>query len=79
MLNGNRSSEGCPRNLAYLSRHHVSVAYAGRPPSLIRLCRTLPTNEGNAPAEHACRLGLEGIVSKRLDAPYRSGLVQGLA
>jgi bifunctional non-homologous end joining protein LigD len=22
---------------------------------------------------HACRLGLEGIVSKRLDAPYRSG------
>jgi hypothetical protein len=23
--------------------------------------------------EHACRLGLEGIVSKRLDAPYRSG------
>ena len=23
---------------------------------------------------HACRLGLEGIVSKRVDAPYRSGL-----
>jgi ATP-dependent DNA ligase len=23
--------------------------------------------------EHACLLGLEGIVSKRLDAPYRSG------
>jgi ATP-dependent DNA ligase len=23
--------------------------------------------------EHACRLGLEGIVSKRIDAPYRSG------
>jgi bifunctional non-homologous end joining protein LigD len=22
---------------------------------------------------HACRLGLEGIVSKRLDLPYRSG------
>ena len=22
---------------------------------------------------HACRLGLEGIVSKRVDAPYRSG------
>ena len=22
---------------------------------------------------HACRLGLEGIVSKRIDAPYRSG------
>jgi hypothetical protein len=23
--------------------------------------------------EHACRLGLEGIVSKSLDSPYRSG------
>jgi bifunctional non-homologous end joining protein LigD len=23
--------------------------------------------------EHACRLGLEGIVCKRRDAPYRSG------
>jgi len=25
---------------------------------------------------HACRLGLEGIVSKRFDAPYRSGRVK---
>ena len=23
--------------------------------------------------EHACRFGFEGIVSKRLSAPYRSG------
>ena len=23
--------------------------------------------------DHACRMGLEGIVSKRVDAPYRSG------
>ena len=23
--------------------------------------------------EHACRMGLEGVVSKRADAPYRSG------
>ena len=23
--------------------------------------------------EHACRMGLEGIVAKRVDAPYRSG------
>ena len=22
---------------------------------------------------HVCRMGLEGIVSKRVDAPYRSG------
>ena len=30
-------------------------------------------HEGDAVFDHACRLGLEGIVSKRLDAPYRSG------
>ena len=29
--------------------------------------------DGPVVFEHACRLGLEGIVSKRLDAPYRSG------
>ena len=23
--------------------------------------------------KHVCRMGLEGIVSKRVDAPYRSG------
>ena len=28
--------------------------------------------KGSAVVEHACRLGLEGIVSKRRDAPYRS-------
>jgi hypothetical protein len=28
---------------------------------------------------HACKMGLEGIVSKRLAAPYRSGPVSGLA
>jgi ATP-dependent DNA ligase len=30
-------------------------------------------HNGPAVFEHACRLGLEGIVSKRIDAPYRSG------
>ena len=29
--------------------------------------------EGELVFEHACRMGLEGIVSKRIDAPYRSG------
>jgi bifunctional non-homologous end joining protein LigD len=28
---------------------------------------------GTAMFDHACRLGLEGIVSKRRDLPYRSG------
>jgi bifunctional non-homologous end joining protein LigD len=29
--------------------------------------------DGSRVFEHACRMGLEGIVAKRLDAPYRSG------
>jgi bifunctional non-homologous end joining protein LigD len=29
--------------------------------------------DGQTVFEHACRFGLEGIVSKRLSAPYRSG------
>ena len=31
------------------------------------------TGDGPTVFNHACRMGLEGIVSKRLDAPYRSG------
>jgi bifunctional non-homologous end joining protein LigD len=30
--------------------------------------------QGRAVFEHACRMGLEGIVSKRTDAPYRPGV-----
>ena len=31
------------------------------------------TGDGPTVFDHACRMGLESIVSKRLDAPYRSG------
>jgi bifunctional non-homologous end joining protein LigD len=34
------------------------------------------TGDGPIIFEHACKLGLEGIVSKRIDAPYRSGRVK---
>jgi bifunctional non-homologous end joining protein LigD len=30
-------------------------------------------DDGAAVFQHACKMGLEGIVSKRLSAPYRSG------
>jgi bifunctional non-homologous end joining protein LigD len=30
-------------------------------------------HDGPTVFAHACRLGLEGIVSKRKDSPYRSG------
>ena len=41
--------------------------------------RSIRFNEhliGDGPTvfEHVCRMGLEGIVSKRTDVPYRSGL-----
>jgi len=39
---------------------------------LLRLSESL-TEPGSVLIKHACRLGLEGIVSKRADAPYRSG------
>jgi bifunctional non-homologous end joining protein LigD len=34
--------------------------------------------EGDGPMifEHACKMGLEGMVSKRRDLPYRSGRVR---
>jgi bifunctional non-homologous end joining protein LigD len=31
------------------------------------------TGDGATIFEHACKLGCEGIVSKRLGSPYRSG------
>jgi bifunctional non-homologous end joining protein LigD len=34
----------------------------------------LEHDDGEVVFRHACKLGLEGIVSKRKDSPYRSGL-----
>ena len=34
---------------------------------------TLDGKHGEAMFRHACRLGLEGIVSKRVDSRYKSG------
>jgi len=39
---------------------------------LFRLTEHL-TGDGPTVFDHVCRMGLEGIVSKRTDAPYRSG------
>jgi bifunctional non-homologous end joining protein LigD len=38
----------------------------------IRLSEHL-TRNGPTVFDHVCRMGLEGVVSKRVDAPYRSG------
>jgi bifunctional non-homologous end joining protein LigD len=39
----------------------------------IQLSDHMPGNDGEAVFRHACAMGLEGIVAKRRDQPYRSG------
>jgi bifunctional non-homologous end joining protein LigD len=39
----------------------------------LRLNEHLEHEDGEVVFRHACKLGLEGIVSKRKDSPYRSG------
>jgi bifunctional non-homologous end joining protein LigD len=39
----------------------------------LRLCEHLEHEDGEVVFRHACKMGLEGIVSKRRDSPYRSG------
>ena len=39
----------------------------------VRLNEHLDHPEGHIVFQHACKMGLEGIVSKRKDSPYRSG------
>jgi bifunctional non-homologous end joining protein LigD len=39
----------------------------------LRLNEHLEHEDGEMVFRHACRMGLEGIVSKRLGSPYRSG------
>src|SRR3954451_9053468 len=41
------------------------------PPTLVYV--DFLEDDGSRVFEHACRMGLEGIVAKRVDAPYRSG------
>jgi bifunctional non-homologous end joining protein LigD len=39
----------------------------------LRLNTHLDHDDGEVVFRHACKMGLEGIVSKRRDSPYRSG------
>ena len=52
-------------------RDRLAALLAGAHPGL-RLSEALE-GDGALILRHACALGLEGIVSKRRDAPYRSG------
>ena len=40
---------------------------------VLRFSKHLAANDGEAMFRHACAMGLEGIVSKRLTSRYKSG------
>jgi bifunctional non-homologous end joining protein LigD len=48
----------------------LAALYTGRG---IQLSEHLATTDGDTIFRHACAMGLEGIVAKRRDRPYRSG------
>jgi bifunctional non-homologous end joining protein LigD len=60
------------RDLPLLDRKRQLSKLLGKTKHVIQFSEHLD-HDGAAVFEHACRMGLEGIVSKRIDAPYRSG------
>lgn len=60
------------RGVEYRSRRHLLEDTLTRKDGAFRLSETFDT-EPAVLLEHVCRLGLEGIVGKHLDRPYRSG------
>jgi hypothetical protein len=67
------------RSAASLSALSIPAAQRrppGRGPARNGCMRSNAMDSGPTVFEHAYRLGLEGIVSKRLDAPHRSGPVK---
>lgn len=59
-----------PRPLT--ERQAALAALLRKPPAAVQLVEPFEV-PGEALLRSACRLGLEGIISKRADAPYRSG------
>lgn len=60
------------RGVEYRSRRHLLDKTLNGKDGAIRLSEIFDT-EPAVLLEHVCRLGLEGIVGKHLDRPYRSG------
>jgi bifunctional non-homologous end joining protein LigD len=59
-------------NAPLLDRKRQLAKLLGKAKHAIRFNEHL-AHGGATMFEHVCRMGLEGIVSKRIDAPYRSG------
>ncbi|MDF2809160.1 MAG: ATP-dependent ligase YkoU [Microvirga sp.] len=58
--------------LPLIERKKLLEALIGKPGGIIRYSGHFESS-GETVLRHACRLGLEGVVSKLRDAPYRSG------
>ena len=55
------------------TRRATLASLLGKAADGIRLSEHIGGTDGEAVFHHACRMGLEGIVAKRRDRPYRSG------
>jgi bifunctional non-homologous end joining protein LigD len=61
------------RGAPLIERKRALQRVLAKAPPKIHYVEFFETNDGDAVYRHACRLGLEGIVSKRRDSAYRSG------
>ena len=61
------------RHLPFSERYAKLARMLAGAPEAITLCEHTADYDGSALFEHACRLGLEGIVAKKKAARYRSG------
>ncbi|RVI53167.1 DNA ligase D [Sinorhizobium meliloti] len=61
------------RRVPLIERKRVLRELIGDAAGTIAYVDYLELEEGEPVYRHACKMGLEGIVSKRKDAPYRSG------
>lgn len=65
------------RSAALAERRRIlAELLAGLPGTRIHMSETIEGAAGAELLRHACSLGIEGIVAKRIDAPYRSGDVE---
>ena len=61
------------RDRRWEDRRKALTKLLRKAPAGIRLSDHLATTDGDALFRHACAMGLEGIVAKRRDKPYKSG------
>jgi bifunctional non-homologous end joining protein LigD len=61
------------RSAPLIERKRALQRVLTKAPPKLHYVEFFEMNDGDAVYRHACKFGLEGIVSKRRDAPYRSG------